>query len=81
MKASPLKSSALLKKLVSQQQHFGVAIVSHPEIDHYLSQNDKEYLKKLAEPSNAQIQFSSDDRLHLNDFHFYSTTSGKRLEV
>ncbi len=70
-----------VKKLVCQQQHFGLAIVAHPEIDNYLSHTDKEHLKKLAEANNAQIQFSSDDRLHLNDFHFYSTTSGKRLEV
>lgn len=70
-----------VKKLICQQQQFGLSIVSHPEIDNYLSISDKEYLRKLAETHNAQIQFSADDRLHMNDFHCYSTTSGKRLET
>ncbi len=70
-----------VKKLICQQQHYGLTIVSHPEIDHYLSQADKEHLNKIAEKHHAQIQFSADDRLHLNDFHCFSTTSGKRLEV
>ncbi len=70
-----------IKKLIGQQQHYGFALVSHPEVDQYLCLSDKEHLRKLAEEQNAQLEFSSDDRLHLNDFHFYSTTSGKRLDV
>jgi len=70
-----------LKKLILQQQQFGLSLISHPEVDHYLSHHDKDHFKSLAESNNAEIQFSSDDRLHLNDFHFYSITSGKRLEV
>ena len=69
-----------LQKLINQQQ-FALRLVCHPEVSHYLHTEDKDYLHKFAEKNNAQILFDTDDNLHLNDFHFYSTTNGKQLEV
>ena len=69
-----------LKKLINQQQ-FGLKIIAHPQVDHFLSHQDKDRLSKLAHKSNAEIRFEYDDNLHLNDFQFYSTVNGKKLEV
>ncbi|NDD57656.1 MAG: ribonuclease E/G [Chlamydiae bacterium] len=70
-----------IKKLICQQQHFGLEVLTHPNLDNYLNHQDKEHLRKVAEKWNATIKFSMDDNLHLNDFAFYSTTNGKKLEV
>lgn len=70
-----------IKKLICQQQQFGLEMVSHPELDHYLGHKDKELFSKLAEKWNAQISFRTNDNLHLNEFQFYSMTNGKRLDA
>lgn len=70
-----------LKKLICQQQHFGLKLVTHPELETYLNQHDKKNLVKLAESWHAQVSFESNDNLHLNEFQFYSTINGKKLEI
>ena len=70
-----------LKKLISQQQQFALELVCHPDLDHYLDHNDKDLLRKIAEKSNADLRFAKADTLHLNEFQFYSTTNGKRIDV
>ena len=35
-----------LKKLIHQQQHLGLKLVAHPDLDHYLGHQDKDYLMK-----------------------------------
>ena len=70
-----------IKKLINQQQQFGLEMISHPDLDHYLNHQDKENLRKLAQKLNAELRFGNDDTLHLNEFQFYSTTNGKKLEV
>jgi ribonuclease G len=70
-----------LKKLVYSEQQFGLELVSHPDVDRYLDQGDKEFFRRFAEKSNAELQFRSNDNLHLNDFQFYSTVNGKLLET
>lgn len=70
-----------LKKLIMQQQQFGLELILHPNLDHFLSHLDKSYFRKMAEKLNADLKFDVDDTLHLNEFQFYSTTSGKKLEV
>ncbi|PWU16636.1 MAG: ribonuclease G [Chlamydiae bacterium] len=70
-----------LKKLICQQQHFGLKLVTHPELEAYLNQHDKKNLLKLAEDWHAQLSFESNDNLHLNEFQFYSTINGKKLEI
>jgi len=70
-----------LKKLVLQQEQYAIELVSHPNLDNYLNHNDKSYFRKLSEKWNADLRFSADDTFHLNEYQFYSTTNGKRLEV
>lgn len=70
-----------VKKLIHQQQ-FGIELLSHPELDGYLAQtSDKDYLRKMADKMNAELCFESNDNLHLNEFQFYSTINGKKLDV
>ncbi len=70
-----------LKKIINCHQQFGLRLVVHPEVDHYLNIIDKSFLRKVAEEMNAHLQFEADDNMHINDFHFYATTNNKRLEV
>lgn len=70
-----------LKKLIKIQQQFALKLVTHPEVDKYMNAIDKPFLRKIAEELNAHLEFGSDDRLHLNDFHFYSSTSNQLIEL
>lgn len=70
-----------LKKVINYQQQFAIKLIIHPDLSHYLQAIDKTYLKKLAEEMNAHLDFDTDDNMHLNDFHFYSTINNKRIEV
>jgi ribonuclease G len=70
-----------LKFLITHKEHFALELLTHPEMDHYLNHNDKDLYRKIAEKNNADLKFSRSDALHLNDFHFYSTTNGKRIEL
>lgn len=69
-----------LKTLIHQQQ-FALELISHPSLDHFLGHKEKNYLKLLAEKLNADLKFSSNENLHLNEFQFYSTINGKQLDV
>lgn len=79
--STSIEMERVLKKLICQHQQFGLEVISHPDLDHYLSHNDKEYFKKLAEKWNASVKFTVDDNLHINDFAFYSSINGKKIEV
>jgi ribonuclease G len=70
-----------LKKVLLQGQQFGIEITSHPDLDHYLEHHDKDFLQKLAEKHHATISFQRSENLHLNDFLFSSSVSGKKIEV
>lgn len=70
-----------IKKLINQQQQFGLELICHPDLDHYLAHQDKDHLAKLAQKLNAELRFDNDDNLHLNEFQFYSTINGKKLET
>lgn len=70
-----------LKKAVKVHQHYALKLVVHPQLDSYLSAIDKEHFKKVAELMNAALQFTTDDRLHLNEFHFISSTNEQVIEV
>lgn len=79
--SSSIEIERALKKILSQGQQFGIELVSHPDLDHYLNHNDKDFLRKLAEKSNATLKFKVNDLLHLNDYEFFSSVSGKKIEV
>lgn len=70
-----------LRKLINQQQQFGLEMVAHPDLDHYLGHQEKDHLRKLAQKMHAELRFSVNDMLHLNEFQFFSTLNGKKLEV
>ncbi len=70
-----------LKKIILQQEQFALQLIAHPQLDHFLNHHDKGYFRKLAEKWNADLKFAVDDTLHLNEFQFYSTTNGKKIDV
>ena len=70
-----------LKKLILQQEQFALQLVCHPQLDQYLNHGDKSHLGKLARVWHADLKFEANDSLHLNEFQFYSTTNGKRIDV
>ena len=52
-----------------------------PELSRYLDGGDKEYYRKLAGNSNAKLEFGASDNLHLNDYQFFSTLNGQKIDV
>jgi ribonuclease G len=70
-----------LKKLIAEQEHFGLELTCHPDLKNYLHLGDKDYFRKLAERGNTQLKLTTKDTLHLNDFQFYSTTNGKKIDA
>jgi ribonuclease G len=70
-----------LKKLIFSQNQFALKIVTHPELHRYLDGGDKEYFVKIAGKANAHLEFAVNDSLHLNDYLFYSTLNGQRIDT
>lgn len=70
-----------LKKLVLCQNQFALKLVIHPELYRYLEYSDKAYYTKLVGKSNAHLEFAINDTIHLNDFVFYSTTNGQKIDA
>lgn len=70
-----------LKKAISYCKQFALKVIYHPELNKYIDSIEKSHLKKFAEKLNAHLEFDVDDTLHINDFHFYSTINGKKIEV
>ncbi|MBA2369109.1 MAG: ribonuclease E/G [Candidatus Protochlamydia sp.] len=69
------------KKIIACHEQFALKLIIHPELDRYLNVIDKQYLSKLATEMSAQLTFESDDRLHLNEYQFFSAVTNKRIEV
>lgn len=70
-----------LKKVINYHQQYALTLITHPELNRYLNIIDKQFLVKLAEDMNAHLKTGSDDNMHINDFHFYSTATNKKIEV
>lgn len=70
-----------LKKILAYKEQFSIKLVTHPELDRYLNPIDKPHFLKMAKECNATILYETDDRLHLNDFQFFSTVTRQRIEV
>ena len=70
-----------LKKLIQCQNQYALKLVTHPELNRYLDGTDKDYFHKMAAIANAHIEFAVNDSLHLNDYLFYSTLNGQKLEA
>jgi ribonuclease G len=70
-----------LKKAILSLNQFGLKLVTHPELNRYLDKGDKEYYVKLAGLSNAHLEFGVNDNLHLNEYLFYSTLNGQKIDA
>jgi len=70
-----------IKRSISISKHYGIRLVTHPELDRYLSNFDKEYLSSMTESMNAKLEFAVDDAIHLNEFQMYSTINDQKLEL
>jgi ribonuclease G len=70
-----------LKKVIKCSEQFGLKLVTHPILDHYLNVIDKHYLLNVSKELNAHLEFESNENYHLNEFAFYSTISGQKIEV
>lgn len=70
-----------LKKLITIDKQYAIKLVTHPDVHKYLEEVDTSFLKTFAEKLNAFLEFASDDGYHLNEYHFFSTTSGSKLGV
>lgn len=68
-----------LKKLVQVESQFALELRVHPELNKYLQEIDKSFLKKLSEQLNAKLEFGEDETYHLNEFNFFSTTNGQQI--
>lgn len=70
-----------LKKLILCHNQFALKLITHPELNKYLNAGDKDFYEQFAGKSNAQIEFAVNDNLHLNEFLFYSTVNGQKIET
>lgn len=70
-----------LKKIIQVHNQYALKLVVHPQMERYLAESDKEFFLKMAGKANAHLEFAVDDGFHLNEFSFYSTTSGQKLDV
>lgn len=68
-----------LRKLVLHKQEFGLQFVLHPSLDAYLQESGKAQLKKSAEKIHAEISFTVNDSLHLNEIQIFSSISGEEI--
>lgn len=79
--SSSIEMERALKKAVLCQQQYGIRLVMHPELMRHLEEEGKEYMIKWAKKHHAELVFATDDRLHMNDFQFFSSVNGKKIEV
>ena len=70
-----------LKKAIFCQNQFALKLIIHPDLNIYLDGGDKDYYEQLASKSNAHLEFAVNDNLHLNEFLFYSTLNGQKIDV
>lgn len=70
-----------LKKCIYLHKQFALKLIVHPELNAYLNRGDKDFFLELADKENAHLELAISDLLHLNDFAFYSTTSGQKIDV
>jgi len=69
-----------LKKAIQISQCFALRVVLHPHLYESLKGEDLKFLEEMSEEMNAKIAFETDDQLHLNDFHIFSSLSGEKIE-
>lgn len=71
----------VLKKLIFCHNQFALKLVVHPDLHRYLEGGDKDFYTKFAIKSNAYLEFAVNDNLHLNEYCFYSTLNGQKIDA
>ncbi len=70
-----------LKKIILYHQQYGIKLQLHPVLYEYLNKEDLPHLLKIAEDNNARLEWEVSDEMHLNDYHFISTTSNELIDA
>jgi len=71
----------LLKKIIHYKNEYALKLIVHPEMHKFLEMGDKDYLVKMANKANAHLEFDTHDEYHLNEFEFYSTINGEKIDT
>ncbi len=70
-----------LKRVIQCNQAYALRLITHPLLDKYMEHEEKSFLIKTAKKLNAEIDFVTNENLHINDFKFFSSTSNEEIEV
>lgn len=70
-----------VSRLINQHNETNLKLVSHPEVDQFISGRDKKLFESMVKKEKGEIQFDSNDELHVNAFEFYSLADGNKLEL
>jgi len=69
-----------LKRLISRHQKSKIELVVHPEMNDALSKKEKDFFESIAKKGKGKIKLTTNDKLHINTFEFYSLDNGKKIE-
>lgn len=69
-----------LKRLMAVNKETSLEIVTHPQMNDYLTKYDKNLFEKVAKKWRGKLAYKSNDELHLNGFEFYSLDDGQKIE-
>lgn len=71
-----------LKKIIGSFKQFALQLTVHPNLHAYLEEHgDAQFILDFAEELNARLSITTNDALHLNEYHFYSTINGERIDI
>lgn len=70
-----------LKRVIACNNQFALKLIVHPDLNKYLDHGDKEYYTSFAGKSNAHLEFAVNDNLHLNEYAFFSTINGQKIDT
>ncbi len=79
--SSSIEIERALKKLLFHYKEKDLCLITHPQLDNYLNESDKEYFTELASKASTTIEFKTKDTLHLNRFAFYSSKTMQPIEI
>ena len=69
-----------IQRFMALHKEHQVELVTHPQMDDFLSKGDKNLFGRIARKWKGEIAFKRNDELHLNGFEFYSLADGQKIE-
>ncbi len=81
MSTTAIEIERALSKVILSGEHYALRLDVHPKMLKFLEEEDKTHLLKAADRMNARLELAADEGLHINDWQFFSTTSGKPIDV